>query len=126
MTVERGRVRLQAETEGKALLVLPIQYSHCLMLEDAPNARLVRADFLLTGLIFTGPIDAMISFNYGFFNAACRKADVRDMEAMQVAADKYRMAPARDQHPLAITNLQMLSAKIGEAIGRFKFLSPAR
>jgi hypothetical protein len=96
------------------------------MLEDAPNARLVRADFLLTGLIFTGPIDAMISFNYGFFNAACRKADVRDMEAMQVAPDKYRMAPARDQHPLAITNLQMLSAKIGEAIGRFKFLSPAR
>jgi hypothetical protein len=126
MTVERGRVRLQAETEGTALLVLPIQYSHCLMLEDAPSARLVRADFLLTGLIFTGAIDAMISFNYGFFNAACRKADVRDMEAMQVAADKYRMAPERDRHPFAVTNLQMLSAKIGEAIGRFKFLSPAR
>jgi hypothetical protein len=126
MTVERGRVRLQAETESKALLVLPIQYSHCLMLEDAPNARLVRANFLLTGLIFTGPINAMIEFNYGFFNAACRKADFRDLEAMQVAADKYRMAPARDQHPLAVTNLQMLPGKIGEAIGRLKFLSPAR
>src|SRR5262249_37716383 len=80
LIVGRGAVQVQAETDGTALLVLPLQYSHCLSLEGAPYAQLIRADFLLTGLVFTGQINATINFEYGFFNAACRKRDFRDMD----------------------------------------------
>jgi hypothetical protein len=122
MIVKRGTVEVQAETEGPALLVLPIQYSHCLALAGDPDARLVRANFLLTGLVFAKPIHATIHFNYGFFNASCRRADSRDMEVMQVSGDKDMVVPQRDQNPYAVTSLRTIPIKVREALARLKFL----
>jgi hypothetical protein len=122
MIIRRGSVELQAETEGPALLVLPIQYSHCLALAGDPDARLVRANFLLTGIVFTKPIHATIYFNYGFFNAACRRADNRDMEVMQVTGYKDMGVSQRDQNPYAITSLRMIRVKVREALAHLKFL----
>jgi hypothetical protein len=122
MIVRLGTVEIQAETEGLALLVLPIQYSHCLALTGDPDARLVRANFLLTGLVFTKPIDATIHFNYGFFNASCRRADTADIEVMQVTGYKDMSVPQRDQNPYAITSLRMIPVKVREALAHLKFL----
>jgi hypothetical protein len=122
LIVRRGTVEVQAKTEGLALLVLPIQYSHCLALAGDPDARLVRANFLLTGLVFDRPIDATIHFNYGFFNASCRRADSRDMEIMQVTSYKDMIVPQRDQNPYAITSLRMIPVKVREALAHLKFL----
>lgn len=122
MTVRRGAVQVQAETQGPALLLLPMQYSHCLAITGAPNARLVRADFLLTGLVFTKPIDATIHFDFGFFNAACRQADSRDLRLMQVASDKDTVIPQDDQNPYAITSWRTIPTRIREVLVRLKFL----
>ena len=73
MVMRRGRVEIHAETEGTALLLLPVQYSHCLRLA-VPLRRAWSAPISsLTGVAFTGAIDATLDFNYGFFNAACRR-----------------------------------------------------
>ena len=73
MVIRRGTVDIHAETDGTTLVLLPVQYSHCLRLVGAPGARLLRADFLLTGVVFTGAINASLDFDYGFFNAAAER-----------------------------------------------------
>jgi hypothetical protein len=39
MYFERGAIRVQAESRGHSLLLLPVQYSRCLVLSDAVKAR---------------------------------------------------------------------------------------
>ena len=123
MVIRRGTVDIHAETDGTTLVLLPVQYSHCLGLAGAPGARLVRADFLLTGVVFAGAIDATLDFNYGFFNAACRKADTQDMDLMEATASEDSVVvPERYQNPFAITSLRMAPVKIREALANLKFL----
>jgi hypothetical protein len=122
MVIRRGTVDIHAEADGTTLLLLPIQYSHCLGLAGAPEARLVRADFLLTGVVFAGAIDATLDFNYGFFNAACRKADIQDMDLMEATASEDSVVLERYQNPFAITSLRIAPVKIREALANLKFL----
>jgi hypothetical protein len=124
ITIERGAIRVQGEADGTSLVVLPVQYSHCLDLADARAGRLVRADFLLTGLVFEGAIDTRIAFDFGFFHSACRKRDLADLKEMGVAADASAMPLAEAQHPFAVTDLRALPGRLREAFGRLRFLQP--
>jgi hypothetical protein len=44
--------------------------------------RLVRADLLLTGVIFSGDVDTEITFDYGLFPPWCLMSDIADVRTL--------------------------------------------
>jgi hypothetical protein len=81
LTVIRGGLHVAGRSDGMSLVVLPQQFSHCLKPRD-PNVRLIRADFLLTGMIFSGSVSTDIQFDYGIFSPTCRRRDLADVKAL--------------------------------------------
>jgi hypothetical protein len=51
MSLYRGGLHVSGHTDGTSLVVLPQQFSHCLRARD-PSVRLVRANLMMTGMIF--------------------------------------------------------------------------
>lgn len=87
MTLKRDGYRVSAEADGRSLLLLPIQFSHCLSLTDHAGGeakpRLYRANLAQTVVLFEGRLDATIEFDFGLFgNGACRLRDGREVAAM--------------------------------------------
>ena len=84
--------RIRAKSAGLSLLLIPLQYSHCLSLtehqtEGGGVVALEQADLVSTALIFRGEVDVTLSLVVSpFFNAACRVADVRAMKAFGLAS----------------------------------------
>jgi hypothetical protein len=92
MFVERQGMRVMAQTEGVSLIVLPLEFSHCLQLPVPASdsitlsPRLLRVNLSQTGLLFAGTIDAQIQFAYGpFHNPMCRIQDYLDMKRLRIA-----------------------------------------
>ena len=83
ISVVRGGFHISGQSEGTSLLLLPQQFSHCLRAYD-DRVRLVRADLLLTGMIFSGRVDTDISFDYGILSPQCRRADFADLKQLQI------------------------------------------
>jgi len=83
LSVIRGGLHFSGRSDGTSLVVLPLQYSNCLRVHDN-RARLVRANFIMTGVIFSGAIDSDISFDYGIFSPGCRRGDFADMEQLGI------------------------------------------
>jgi len=80
LVFERGWARVVAQSDGVSLLLLPIQFSHCLVLEASPDVRLVRANFVQLGLIFRGTLDARLNYRFSpLTQPRCRNADLDDM-----------------------------------------------
>jgi hypothetical protein len=82
----RGGFHISGRSKGTSLIVLPLQYSHCLQAAD-PAVRFVRADLLLTGMIFTHAVDTDITFGYGIFSPGCRRADLIDFKQLDMKID---------------------------------------
>ena len=76
MTIERDGVRIQAASDGPAHILVPIQFSHCLIVVNGAAARLSRANLFQTLLSFDGTVDARIEFHFGLF--ADNKCRIRD------------------------------------------------
>jgi hypothetical protein len=80
ITIENGAYRIRAKSKGKSLLIVPVEYSHCLeavVFAGAPE--LVRADVALTGIVFTQDLDIRLGARTGLFtNPRCRLQDYRD------------------------------------------------
>jgi hypothetical protein len=83
LSVIRGGLHVSGHGDGTSLVVLPLQYSNCLRAHD-DRARLVRANLIMTGIIFSGTIDTDISFDYGIFSPACRRGDFADMKQLGI------------------------------------------
>ncbi len=83
LSVIRGGLHVSGRSDGTSLAVLPLQYSNCLRVHDN-RARLVRANFIMTGIIFSGAIDSDISFDYGIFSPGCRRGDFADMKQLGI------------------------------------------
>jgi len=83
MAVIRGGWHVSGKSEGTSLVVLPQLFSHCLRASDS-RVRLVRADLVLTGLIFSRSVDTDILFDYGLFSPGCRRLDLADVKSMQL------------------------------------------
>jgi hypothetical protein len=83
LSVIRGGLHVSGRGDGTSLVVLPLQYSNCLRAHD-DRVRLVRANFIMTGIIFSGTIDTDISFDYGIFSPACRRGDFADMKQLGI------------------------------------------
>jgi hypothetical protein len=83
----RDEYRLRANSAGRSILILPIEFSRCLKISDDAGGRprLFRADLLLTGVLFEGQLDAHISFHTGpFRDSHCRLDDWADSKRMSM------------------------------------------
>src|SRR5262249_13936311 len=89
MSIIRNGLHLAGHSDGTSLVVLPQQFSHCLRAKNR-DVRLVRADLLLTGVIFAGDIDTDISFEYGIFSPWCRLADLADIKSLDLKIEARR------------------------------------
>ncbi len=91
--VERGQLRISAVSKGRSVMLLPVEYSHCLDLttdeKETTPPLLFRADLLQTGVLFSGKLNGTLKFFTGpFQNAGCRLEDIDDMKRMNVAAEQ--------------------------------------
>jgi hypothetical protein len=77
LSLIRGGWHVSGRSDGTSLVVLPQQFSHCLRARD-DRVRLVRANLMLTGMIFSRDVDTDIVFDYGIFTPRCRVADLAD------------------------------------------------
>src|SRR5262245_28217786 len=91
LSVIRGGLHVSGSSDGTSLVVLPQQFSHCLRARDR-RVRLVRADLLMTGVIFSGSVDTDIVFDYGIFSPGCRRFDLAELRQLierQVPKDEW-------------------------------------
>jgi hypothetical protein len=86
LAVIRGGLHVSGHSDGTSLVVLPQQYSHCLRARDE-HVRLVRANLMMTGMIFSGAVDTDIMFDYGIFTPRCRWADLSDIKQLKLQID---------------------------------------
>ena len=63
-----GTFTIKASSRGTSLLVLPIEYRNTLIAKGKGNFKLIRANLMLTGVLFTGEIDVKLSSEGGPFN----------------------------------------------------------
>lgn len=81
-------LRVTAESAGRSLLVVPMEFSHCIQMRDAnagtdAAAKLARVDGLLTGIVFERHLDITLAFRFGpLRNPTCRWQDYRELRAM--------------------------------------------
>jgi hypothetical protein len=77
----RGGYRLAASAPGTALLVLPVQFSHCWRIDHTARAdmpRIFRVNIIQTGVLFKNDVDIRLHFAFDPWNAGCRLEDARD------------------------------------------------
>jgi hypothetical protein len=86
LTILRNGFHVSGKSDGTSLVVLPYQFSNCLRAWDA-RVRVVRANLMMAGLIFSGDLDTNIVFDYGLFSPACRRADLADMRQLDLKID---------------------------------------
>jgi hypothetical protein len=104
MSFERGAIRVQAESRGHSLLLLPVQYSHCLVPSEPVEVTLLPANLVQTAVLFQGSIDLRISFEYGLFSPGCRRQDLADLAELGIFDEKDGTAWTQ-LHPYAISTV---------------------
>jgi len=88
LIVERGGYRLEAESPGTSLLVLPVEFSRCLtatLTSTGPTPpRLLRANLAMAAVLFSGRVEGTLRLRYGPFSSGCRIEDWREAEALHL------------------------------------------
>jgi hypothetical protein len=88
LVVERGGYRVEAESAGTSLLVLPLEYSHCLRADLTASGpippRLLRANLAMAAILFSGDLKGTLKLRYGPLSSSCRLADWREAEALRL------------------------------------------
>ena len=81
-------LRSVAKSAARSLVIVPVEFSHCMELHEArlgtgSGAVLLRVDGMLTGIVFEHDLDAVLSFRIGpLHNPLCRWQDYQDLRAM--------------------------------------------
>jgi hypothetical protein len=89
-----GKLCVAARSEGRSVLLLPLQYSHALAARATRGApRLVRANLTQTGLVFEREVDACIALRVGFRQTAGREQDLADLALLGIGEDGTRSVP---------------------------------
>jgi hypothetical protein len=116
MFFERGAIRVQAESRGYSLLLLPLQYSHCLVLSEGVKAKLLPANLAQTAVLFQGSIDLRIYFEYGLFRPGCRRQDLADLAELGIFDEGGAAASWAELHPYAISTVADLRRAVGAVL----------
>lgn len=79
MRFEKGpAIRVSAYSAGTSLLVLPIDFSHCLKAAGAGLVRMLPVNLAQTGLLVRGEFSVEIRYRYGMVSGtSCRKQDLK-------------------------------------------------
>jgi hypothetical protein len=78
----RDGYQLTASAPGWAMLVLPVQFSHCWQIEDSTSVeppRLLRANIVQTAVLFKDKVDIRLRFDFEPWRASCRFQDAHDL-----------------------------------------------
>jgi hypothetical protein len=78
---------IRAESSGRSLLVLPFEYSHCMLLEvqDGASAQIIPVNLQQTGLLFEKSVTAKISYRFGLFDHPhCRREDMQRADRLRL------------------------------------------
>lgn len=99
MQFGQGKIEVSATSHETSMIVLPITYSNCLVVDPidvkSRDWRLIRVNILQTGLVFTGQFRGDIGFEFGLFrNRGCRLHDMRDSEELKIK-DTLNYWPSR-------------------------------
>jgi hypothetical protein len=119
LSFERGAAQVQGTSDGASLSVLPLQFSHCLRLSD-PNARIVRADLALVGVLFKDSLDAEITDDFSPFTPGCRAADTADIKRMKIAIDHTNFPTDDGSRPTAIKAAADVVPNLIAVLGQIK------
>ena len=98
LSLSAGALTLHAESNGKSILVLPLEFSRCLeaKVTGSEQPLLFRANLLETGVLFSGRLDAALSLQTGaFLHPACRLWDLFDARALRVEKVPPNVTEAR-------------------------------
>ena len=92
---ETGAFNLHAESQGRSLLVLPVEFSRCLTVSSALSSngdvRIFRTNLVQVGVLFSTSLDVKVTFESGpFAHATCRVKDIEDMRALDLPAAAKR------------------------------------
>jgi hypothetical protein len=83
VSVSSDGIRVRAQSDGPAHILLPVQFSHCLVVANGAAVRLSRANLFQTLMSFSGSVDAQIEFRFGLLvRNACRLRDGADNKAL--------------------------------------------
>jgi hypothetical protein len=91
ITVFPDHLGVEAESDGRSIVVLPIEYSHCLqfMLRSSAPApvEVRRANLEQTAIAFSRSVIGSITLRYGpFEHPGCRLADYQDSKELALSA----------------------------------------
>jgi hypothetical protein len=89
LSISNGDLHVVARSSGRSLLIVPVEFSRCMELRDeraglgGSQARLVRVDGILTGVVFERDLDAVLAFRIGpLHNPTCRWQDYQELQKM--------------------------------------------
>lgn len=78
---ERGGFHVAVEAQGPAIILLPVQYSHCYSIVRG-RGQLARANVVMTALLVDGSAEIDAKFKFGpLGHTSCRRRDLEDIEA---------------------------------------------
>jgi hypothetical protein len=85
--VFRDRLVVVGESTGTSLLVLPIEFSHCLDVSIATGsgARVLRANINQTALLFSGRTEVELRYRFSPWHFRCRFRDIADARRLDLA-----------------------------------------
>src|SRR5262249_2876626 len=87
LRVFRDRLVVTAESAGTSLLVLPVEFSHCLDLSvtSRGSVRLLRANLNQAALLFSGRVTAQLLYRYSPWHFGCRLRDIEDARSLKLS-----------------------------------------
>jgi hypothetical protein len=91
LTVDRGFVTVTADAPGRALLVLPLEFSRCLTFAwsntGEPPPRALRANLDQTAILFSHHLEGRIALAYGpLANPTCRLREMQDAARVELGS----------------------------------------
>jgi hypothetical protein len=88
---EKGpEIRIEAQSEGQSLLVLPLDFSYCLQFAGSGNPKIIPVNLSCTGLLFDRKLKGRIKFKFSpFDNLKNRKKDIERCQGLGIPS----MAP---------------------------------
>ncbi len=104
-----GRLKIEAISKGRSLLVLPFEYSRCIQViksTSRPPLHIGRTDFFLTGVLFEENVSIELEFRFGpFVNSSCRLDDYNDAMALGINSQSFQAYTASNQQYFRITGI---------------------
>jgi len=84
--LDRGaRIRVEAWSEARSLLVLPFEFSHCLRIDGVGVERMIPVNLAQIGVVIRGRATFDIAYRYGLVaGTTCRSLDLQRVRALDL------------------------------------------